>query len=430
MHHHWEKEVKKGYEDYVNLNYKPKKDDLICEFYFEPNKEDYKRAAGAIAAESSIGTWTFLTTTKPYMLKLAANVFYLKKRNSGFIAKEAYPKELFEYNNMPNILSSVAGNIFGMKEINNLRLNDIIFPKCIVKAYKGPKFGIDGVRKILNVYGRPLLGTIVKPKLGLNSRDHAQVCYDAWIGGCDIVKDDENLSSQSFNKFKKRLIKTLKMKRKAEFETGEKKIYMINITAETNEMLKRMELAKKYGNEYVMIDVITVGWSALQTVRHKNEELNLVLHGHRAMHAILTKNLKHGISMKVLAKIYRIIGIDQLHIGTGIGKMFESLEEVKENVKACVENVYDLKQVFPVCSGGLHPGHVPFLIKNLGKDIIIQMGGGIHGHPVGTVEGAKAARQSIDAAMKNIPLEKYAKTHIQLKEALQKYRIHKREGKW
>ncbi len=133
-----------------------------------------------------------------------------------------------------------------------------------------------------------MVGTIIKPKLGLNTKDHAKVAYDAWSGGCDIVKDDENLSSQKFNPFEDRLTQTLESRDKAQEETGERKVYMINITAETNLMLKRAEEVINQGGEYVMVDILTCGWSALQTLRDQN--FKLVIHAHRAGHAAFTKN--------------------------------------------------------------------------------------------------------------------------------------------
>jgi ribulose-bisphosphate carboxylase large chain len=408
------------YVDYVNLGYRPAKSDLICSFYFEPGPASIKEAAGAIAAESSIGTWTATTTTKPYMLRLAAKVFDLSKKGRAAIAKIAYPIELFESGNLPNILSSIAGNIFGMKEVKNLRLLDVRFPEAIVRAFKGPKYGIQGIRKFFGFKDRPLIGTIIKPKLGLKTVDHARVAYQAWAGGCDIVKDDENLASQTFNRFENRLKRTMAMKRKAERETGEKKVYMINITAETKEMLKRAKLVQDYGNEYAMVDIITTGWAALQTLR--NENFNLILHGHRAGHAALDRNPKHGIKMAVIAKLARLVGLDQLHVGTVVGKMAETEVEVRENVKVLKESFFGLKPVMPVASGGLHPGHVLKIYKIFGKDVIIQMGGGIHGHPKGTMAGARAARQAIDAVIQGLSLNEFAKTHTELKEALNHFK--------
>jgi ribulose-bisphosphate carboxylase large chain len=404
------------YIDYVDLGYKPVKNDLICEFFLEPSGMSLKEAAGAVAAESSIGTWTETTTTKPYVEKLAAKVFAI----NGNKIKIAYPIELFEPGNMPNILSSVAGNVFGMKNLKNLRLNDVRFPDNILKGFRGPKFGIPGIRRLLKVPKRPLIGTIIKPKIGLRTEDHAKVAYDAWNGGCDIVKDDENLSGQKFNKFEDRLRKTMRMKEKAERKTGEKKVYMINITAETEEMLRRAKLVEDYGNEYAMVDIISLGWSALQTLRNKN--FDLVLHAHRAGHAAITKNPKHGISMRVISKLTRIVGLDQLHVGTAVGKMFETKEEVLENCKALKDKMWIFKPVMPVASGGLHPNLIPKIIEIFGNDVVIQAGGGIHGHRLGTMAGAKAMRQALDATMKKIPLEEYAKKHKELKISLEEWK--------
>jgi len=415
---------------YIDLKYKPEKNDLICEFRVEPSKGvSIKEAAEHIAAESSIGTWVTVKTMKPRIRKLGAKVFEIK----GNYVKIAYPLELFEPGNMSQILSSIAGNIFGMKVIKNLRLEDVHWPYELVKSFKGPLFGIDGIRKLLKIPKRPLCGTIIKPKLGLNEEEHAKVAYEAWVGGVDIVKDDENLSNLSFNNFAKRVIETLKMRDKAEKETGERKMYMPNITAETDSMLERANFVKNAGGEYAMIDIITVGWSALQTLRNANEDLKLVLHGHRAGHAAFTRG-KHGISMLVVADVARLIGIDQLHIGTIIGKMeglkeeILSIEEeiekkiIKEHGHVLSEDWHHIKPVFAVCSGGLHPKMIPYLVKTLGNDIIMQFGGGIHGHKMGTKAGAKAVRQAIDALMNDISLKEYAKKHKELKVAIQQWK--------
>ena len=401
------------YVDFVDRSYKPKTTDVICDFYVEPEGISLIEAAGGVAAESSIGTWTELTTTKPYVEKLAARVFSINGNNF----QVAYPIELFEPGNMPNILSSVAGNVFGLRALKNLRLNNIHLPRELVQSFKGPKYGVTGIRRLLNVQDRPLVGTIIKPKLGLKTKDHAKVAYDAWVGGCDIVKDDENLSSQSFNPFDDRIVATLEMRDRAEEETGEKKVYMANITSETKEMLKRAQFVKDHGGKYLMIDILTCGFSALQTIRE--QDFDLVIHAHRAGHAAFTKNPKHGISMRAIAKIARIIGVDQLHVGTVVGKMSETRQEVSENCEALRTDLYGLNEVLPVASGGLHPGLVPSLMNFFGKDFVIQAGGGIHGHTEGTVSGANAMRQAVDATLQDISLKEYAETHEELRTALE-----------
>jgi len=405
------------YIDFVNQNYKPKDTDLVCEFHVEPRDQPLDVIAGGVAAESSVGTWTDLTTEKPYIKEKAATVYEI----NGNEIKIAYPIELFEADNMPNILSSVAGNVFGLEDIENLRLNNIHFPKEITKCFKGPKYGIEGVKALTGVTDRPLVGTIIKPKLGLTTKDHAQVAYEAWYGGCDVVKDDENLSSQRFNPFEDRVIQTLELRDRAESETGEKKVYLINVTAEMEEMKKRAQFVEDHGGRYMMIDILTTGWSSLQAMR--DQDYNLLIHAHRAGHAAFTRSHRHGINMVVIAKVARLIGVDQLHIGTAVGKMSETREEVLENKKACTEPISGIKPVLPIASGGLHPGMVPKLVEIFGKETVIQAGGGIHGHPDGTIIGARAMRQAVAAAMKGIKLKEYAKEHPELAKALEKWPV-------
>jgi ribulose-bisphosphate carboxylase large chain len=348
----------------------------------------------------------------------------------GNVVKIAYPIELFEPGNMPQILSSIAGNIFGMKAVQNVRLEDIRWPSQILRSFQGPRFGISGLRRILNVRDRPLTATVPKPKLGMTAREHANAGFEAWMGGIDLLKDDENLSSQRFNTFERRVKLSLKMRDKAEKITGEKKSYLINITAETDEMTRRAKLVKRTGGEIVMIDILTAGWASVQTMREVCNDLDLAIHAHRAFHAAFTRNPEHGMSMLAVSDVARTIGVDLLHIGTVIGK----LESPKEEVLAIRDNLQtkrfeatdpDLNQdwkmtktPFPVSSGGIHPGLVPDLINLLGTNIVIQAGGGVWGHPKGGRAGALALRQSINATIDGIDLDDYANSHMELREAI------------
>jgi ribulose-bisphosphate carboxylase large chain len=207
------------------------------------------------------------------------------------------------------------------------------------------------------------------------------------------------------------------MRDRAEEETGERKVYMVNVTAETEEMLRRAEMVQDQDGRYMMVDILTVGWSALQTLRDRG--LDLVIHAHRAGHAAFTRSTQHGINMRVIAKVARILGVDQLHVGTAVGKMAETRDEVHENIKALKQPMHGLRKVLPVASGGLHPGHVPDLIEIFGTDFVIQAGGGIHGHPDGSVAGAMALRQAVDARLGGQSLKEYAQDHKELARALE-----------
>ena len=418
---------------YVNLKYEPDKEDLVVMYFVEkaPDCNSLEQACEEIAKESSIGTWTEIATLSADIAeRLKPSAFYIDPENN--IVKIAYTKDLFEADNIPQILSAVAGNIFGMKALRHLRLLDISFPKEILRSYEGPKFGIEGIRKITKIKGRPLLGTIVKPKVGLNEFEHAKVCGDAWNGGLDIVKDDENLTNMSFNRFEKRILETLKIREKIETKTGERKFYMPNITARVSIMKQRADFVINNGGEYVMVDIITVGFSALQEICDYLKDKDVIIHAHRAMHAAITRNKKHGITMLALAKLMRLIGMDQLHTGTIVGKMEGGEEEVLEINKAITKQKIigndttlleqdwgDIKSVLPVASGGLNPLQLPTLIKILGNDIVYQFGGGCHGHPNGTEAGAKAIRQATEAVLLGNELKDYAKNHSELASAIE-----------
>jgi len=184
-------------------------------------------------------------------------------------------------------------------------------------------------------------------------------------------------------------------------------------------MLERAQKVVDQGGEYIMIDILTCGWAALQTLRDQN--FKLVIHAHRAGHAAFTKNTRHGISMRPIAVVARIIGVDQLHVGTVVGKMSETKTEVLDNIDACKAELDGLKPVMPVASGGLYPQLVPALIDTFGNDVVIQAGGGVHGHPMGSIAGAKAMRQAVDAVLEDENLEEYAKKHSELYHALKQW---------
>ncbi|MCD6557583.1 MAG: type III ribulose-bisphosphate carboxylase [Candidatus Aenigmarchaeota archaeon] len=403
--------------------------ELVAKYYFEANGVSATQAVRQIMAESSIGTWTELQTLDTRMQKRLGPRALKYSKTTGTV-EIAYPIDLFEPRNIPQLLSGLAGNIFGMKIVKNLRLLDIKFPKKYVKNFKGPKFGFHGVRKILGIKKRPVLGTIIKPKVGLSPIEFANVAYKAYSGGLDFVKDDENLTSLRFCKFEDRVIKMLDVVDRIKEEQGRNVLYAANVTAPTRIMLKRADFVYAHGGRCIMIDILTAGFSALQELRSQNYKM--VIHAHRAGHASVTRNKKHGISMYLIAKLSRLIGVDQLHIGTAVGKMEGQVKEVlaikdiiqKDHVRVkgyLSQDWYKIYPVFAVASGGLHPRLVPEVIKIMGKDIVIQAGGGVHGHPGGTKAGAKAMKQALDAAMDGVPLKIYAKTHKELRDALRRW---------
>ena len=418
------------YLEFVNLNYKPSKTDLVCLFRVEPAKGvTMKEAAGRVASESSAGTWTTLYKLPARIRKIMATAFEIR----GNMVKVAYPIELWEPGNAPQLLSGIAGNIFGMKALDGLRLMDVSLPKEYLRHYKGPSHGIKGIRKILKVKKRPITGAVPKPKIGYSSAEHAAIGFETWMGGFDIVKDDENLTSTSFNKFEDRVRLMSKLRDKAERLTGERKSAFLNITGETNQMIKRARLLHDTGWEFAMIDVVTSGTAAVQTLRDVCADFGLAIHAHRAMHAAFDRNPHHGMTMYFLGKMMRMIGTDTIHVGTAVGKLVGSRQEVwsvanlirESEIRKAKENLeqrwHHIKPMLPVSSGGIHPGLIPKIMQILGNDCGLLVSGGIHGHPKGTRQGAKAAMQAIHATMGKIPLKEYAKTHKELALALEKW---------
>ncbi|MFQ5620618.1 MAG: type III ribulose-bisphosphate carboxylase [Candidatus Nanoarchaeia archaeon] len=423
-----------NYDAFVNTKYKPKSTDLLVHFKVKvPKWSKPKRSYGAVAAESSVGTWSKVKGGSfKHVQKVGAKVYSMGK---GGNIKIAYPYEHFEEGNMGQILASIAGNVFGMKAVDALRIEDIRWPKKLMKSFPGPQFGIQGVRKIFKVKKRPLIVSVPKPKVGMTTKEHAKIGYDIWTGGFDLLKDDENLTSQKFNPFEKRLKLCMKYRDKAEKETGERKSYLLNVThTNYSEVKKRVKLAADYGNEYVMFDICAAGWAGLGTLRELTEEYGLAIHAHRAFHASFTRNKNHGMSMLNVAEIARLMGVDNIHIGTiGIGKLVGDEKEVlqiehhitQDRVIGTkfkklneVEDWSGIKPLFPVSSGGLHPGVLGSVIKHMGTDIMVQLGGGCHGHPKGSHWGALAGRAAVDAAVKGISVDEAAKENKALSLAL------------
>jgi len=430
------------YPAFVKRGYAPDPDEEVVVTFRVTPAEGFtvEDAAGAVAAESSVGTWTTLYQwyDQRRIDRLMGKAYEFRDLGDGsYLVRVAYPAELFEEGNMPAFLASVAGNVFGMKRVKGLRVEDIYLPPSFLKGFKGPSKGIQGVREVLGVKGRPIIGTVPKPKVGYTPEEVEKLAYELLVGGMDYVKDDENLASPSYCRFEERARAVMKAIDRAERETGERKVWFANITADVRGMERRLKLVADYGNPYVMVDVVIAGWASLGYVRDLAEEHGLAIHAHRAMHAAFTRNPYHGVSMFTLAKLYRLVGVDQLHVGTPeVGKLEARAVDVIRNARVLREETYvpdvedvfylpqpfsGIKPAFPVSSGGLHPGTLPEVISKMGTDIVIQVGGGVVGHPDGPRAGAAAARQAIDAALQGISLEEYARSHRELARALEKW---------
>ena len=377
-----------------------------------------EKAAEAIAAEQSTGTWTGISTLDREIFdSLGARVTKIE----GDIITVEYPADDFsiEVGSVPQILSVIAGNLFGLGSLKGVRLEDVSFPKSITSQFKGPKFGAEGLRKILGRPEKPLVGTIVKPKIGLSPEKTAEYVYEAGAGGLTNSKDDETLVDQPFCPIDERTVAvaealdTLK-------EEGHLMVHAINVSTRGDKIVELAEQAQEWGAKQIMVDVITCGFGAVQALA-EDPSIKVPIHVHRTMHGAFTKDPLHGIAMLPITKLVRMCGGDALHIGTlGAGKMSSGSHD-GGNLEACLGGGVPYKTVMPVCSGGVHPGIVADITARAGMNVQIQAGGGVAGHPDGVRGGAKAMSQAVDAAYLGIPAAEYAKDHAELAAALSRW---------
>ena len=418
-------------------------------------EDQFMNAAASVAAESSTGTWTAVES-RPGSGMENADAY----KGLGFdvdrarhMFKVAYPVDLFEPGNISGFLAGPAGNIAGMKMLQGLRLFDVRFPRPFVESFPGPRFGIEGLREMLgHTERKPLLGTVPKPKVGRTAEEQAALARRLWTAGdgtYDFIKDDENLTSLPFNRFADRTRAILKVQREVEAGGYGKKLYLCNLThSNLDVMLERAQLIQREGGRVMMLDVVTTGPAAVHTLRLKNP--GLFIHAHRAMHGFMTRESGPGIrgdgslwgfsvSMLTLAKIYRLLGVDSLHIGSPKAKMQDygeselidaamNPDEVNQRDAFTQFNVtheelhlhhtltrnetapdetfhtlgqkwYGIKPLWSVASGGLHPGVLDTVAQKLGLDIFIQLGGGVLGHPKGAERGVEAALEARQAIL-------------------------------
>jgi ribulose-bisphosphate carboxylase large chain len=398
-------------------DYEPKDTDTICAFRITPQPGvPPEEAAAAVAGESSTATWTVvwtdrLTNYETYQAK-AFKVDKVPNSENQYIAYIAYAIDLFEEGSIANMTSSIIGNVFGFKALKALRLEDMKLPLHYIKTFQGPAHGIVMEREHLNKYGRPLLGATTKPKLGLSARNYGRVVYEALRGGLDFTKDDENINSQPFMRWRDRYLYSMEGVNRAIEATGEIKGHYLNVTAATMEdMYERAEFAKEVGSVIIMID-LTIGFTAIQSMAKWARANSMILHLHRAGYATYARQKNHGVNFRVLAKWMRLAGVDHIHSGTVVGKLegdpnmirgyYDTLRLIKVE-KNPQRGIYfdqdwgSMPGVMPVASGGIHAGQMHDLLYYLGEDVVLQFGGGTIGHPMGIAAGATANRVAVEA---------------------------------
>jgi 2,3-diketo-5-methylthiopentyl-1-phosphate enolase len=329
----------------------------------------------------------------------------------------AYP-EVNIGEQIPMLLTTVVGNI---SMGGDIKLVDIRFPKKYVAGFKGPKFGIEGIRKILGVEKRPLLNNMVKPCTGYRLKVGAELFRKAALGGCDIIKDDELIADASFNSVVGRVKRYMEIEKQVYEEKGEHTLYTVNITDKIPNVFENARRAVDLGCNALMVNYLAVGFPVMQALA-EDPAINVPILAHMDVAGALYMSPWHGLSSHlVLGKLPRLAGADVVVIPAPYGKAPVIDYKFRNVARNLSFPLYHLRRTFPMASGGITPSMVPQVMTALGNDIVIGSGGGIHAHPKGPVAGGKAFRQAIDATIEGIPLSEYAKDHEELAVALKQW---------
>jgi len=330
----------------------------------------------------------------------------------SYLIQIAFPTANFG-SEFPMMLTTLMGN--DASTSTQAKLVDIKMPKGQVAGFHGPNFGIEGIRRITGVAGRPLLLSMIKPCTGVTPKAGADILYGAAVGGVDIIKDDELMGNMPFSTIQERVAEYNKAADRAYEETGQRPLYVVNITGE--DLIGNMKKAVDAGARAVMAAFAAVGYGAMHNLA-KAAEVPIL--GHYAGSGMLYEGMLSGMASHIAAgRFPRLAGADMVVINTPFGGYPLQYEKYIKTVHQLTLPFYDKKPVMPVVGGGVHPGMTEQYVSDLGRDIVLGSGGAIYGHPMGAAAGAKAMRQSIDAVMEGIPLDEYAKNHPELAKALE-----------
>ena len=410
-------------------------DYLVFDYYFE-STIDPEDAAAHLCQEQSTAQWKRVGVDEDLRRRFGAKVIELivereldapsypllappATRSYGCRVKIAHPHVNFGPK-LPNILSAACGEgTFYSRGITVIKLFDIEFPDDFLRYFPGPKFGIEGLRDMLQVYDRPLFFGVIKPNLGLSPEPFAELALQGWLGGLDIAKDDEMLGDVAWSPLQQRTAAVGRARLQGEAETGRKKIYMANITDEVDRLLESHDIAVAGGANALLINGMTTGLSAVRMLR-KHTQVPLV--GHLPFIAAFTRAPFQGVHSKLITKLQRCVGFDAV-IMAGFGERMKTPDkEVLLNVQECLGPLGHFKRILPVPAGSQWAGSAPELYQKLGTlDFGIVPGRGVFGHPMGPKAGAVSLHQGWEAFRRGETLEAYSHRHPELKAAIQAF---------
>jgi len=410
---------------------------LVLSYYLETLIKP-KEAAAHLCQEMSTAQWSRVGVDEDYRPEFGAKVVDLQtldeptQPSSPFLASligKAYDRIYaanvticYPYGNfgtkIPNLFTAVCGEgVFHAPDICAIRLLDIDFPASFLAAFQGPQFGVQGLRDMLGVHDRPLLLGVIKPNVGLPPEPFSEIGYQAWLGGLDIAKDDEQLGDVSWSTVRERSQRLSALRKQAEEKTGEKKIYLTNITDEVDRLLELHDIAVANGANAVMVNGMAIGFSAVRMLR---KHASVPIFSHLDFMAPYTQLPWFGVKDQVFSKIQRMAGYDGLIYPGFDTRMKASKEDVLANADACLKPLGSLKPMLPVPAGSQWAGSLKELYEMLGTiDFGIVPGRAVFGHPQGPRGGAASLRQGWEAVSQGMKLEEYARDHEELRQAIQ-----------
>jgi len=380
-----------------------------------------------IAVDQTTGTWTAVPAETPevrrhHMGKLITlhevpNYEFEvppETKVRRYLLQIAFPTINFG-SQIPMLLSSVFGNLSSRGWI---KLLDLQFSKTFLDSFPGPKFGIQGLRELLEVWDRPILCNVIKPCTGITPEVGAELVYQAAKGGVDIIKDDELIGDTPFSPMVKRVRKYMHRLQEADQQKGEKTLFAINITDRQEKIQDNAHRAIEAGANALMISFVTVGFSVVRTLTEDNS-INVPIMGHMNFAGALCQSPYSGVSSELICgKLARMVGLDMVLVYPPQSR-FHLMENKFERVLQVLQQPFSkIKPSFPLFAGGVHPGMVPAILDSVGTDIIVGAGGSIHGHPGGATAGAQAFRQAFEGYVGNIDLPEWAQDKRELRQAL------------
>lgn len=409
---------------------------ITARYYIE-TPYPVEKAAAVLAGEQSSGTFVAVPgETEELKNRFAAHVEHIEDLET--VSEPAIPGasspdgmyhrafvevswslENFGYN-LPTLVSTLQGNLYEITQFTGLKLMDIHFPESYANHYRGPRFGVDGCRSLASVGpGRPLIGTIIKPSVGLTPAQTAEIVGTLANAGIDFVKDDELMASTANSRFEDRVNAVMQVIDRHAEKTGKKVMYAFNISDEMEPMLRKYEYVLKSGGTCAMISLNSVGLSGTKRICDLGE---LAIHGHRNGWGMLNRHPLLGIEFPAYQKLWRLAGVDQLHVNGIQNKFWESDDSVVRSIASCLDHTPLDKPVLPVVSSGQWGGQAfETYRRSQTTDLLYMAGGGIMAHPGGPAAGVRALQQAWEGAVNGLTLEEAARHYHEFGQSVEKF---------